>query len=109
MATVTAKRLALDFVASTLTAIYTSPASTVTVVHSMVLHNINTATENVILYHNDGTTDSLLYNLSIDANDTVHIELPGEGMVMEAADVLKGITDTASKVNIQVNGSTITA
>ena len=107
MATITAKRLALAFVAATNTAIYTVPASTKAVVHSMVLHNINTTAEVVKIYHNNGTSDFLLYNLSIDGDDTVHIELPGEGMVMEVADVLKGETTTASKVNIQVNGSTI--
>jgi hypothetical protein len=104
---VTPKSLALAFIASTKTAIYTVPASTTAVVHSLVIHNINTTAENVLLYHNDGTS-SLLYNLTVDADDTVHVELPGEGMVMETTHILEGITDTASKVNIQVNGSIIT-
>ena len=104
---VTAKRLKIQSIAATNTAIYTD-ASNVSVLHSMVIHNTNATSENVKLYHNDGSTDFLLYNLSIDADDTLHIQLPGEGMVLEANDVFKGETTTVSVVNIELNGSVIT-
>lgn len=109
MATVTAKRLYLGVLSDTSAAIYTSPASTVSVIHSMVIHNTNTTAETVVLKQNNGTSDFVLYSRSIAAGDTIHIELSGEGMVLESGDILKGNSTTASVVNISVNGSTVTA
>jgi len=109
MATVTAKRLTLALVSDSLGVIYTPSGATKGVVHLIEIHNINTTAENVLLYDNNGSTNFLMKNLSIDPDDTVFITYPGEGSVYENGDSLKAITDTASKVNIKVNGSEITA
>ena len=74
-------------------------------VHNILLHNANSAAEIVELLHSDGTNEYHLFNRSMVVAETVFLEYPGEGLVIEAAGKLTGNAETASKVTCWVNGS----
>jgi hypothetical protein len=95
------------YIASTAGAIYTNAASETSFIKSIVIHNTNTTTETVKIYvvpdsaGSVGTAavSNLIYNLDIVANDTVHLEFPGPGIVLKGTnDTVQAVTTTASKV-----------
>jgi len=73
----------------------------------ILIHNINTSTENVVLYIDDGTNERIAYNMDVAANDTIQIEFRGEGLPLDgdSSQKITGVTDTASKVNVTFTGS----
>jgi ribosomal protein L2 len=79
------------------------------VIHNIVLHNANTTAEIVKLLYSDGSNEYQIYDLSIDARDTVVIDFRGEGLVLPDAAKITGNTTTASKVTYVFNGTIITA
>ena len=95
------------YIASSAAAIYTNAASETSFVKSIVVHNTNTTAENVKIHvvpdsgGSVGTaaTSNLLYNFSLAADATIHLEFPGPGVVLKGTnDTVQAVTDTASKV-----------
>jgi hypothetical protein len=74
-------------------------------VHIIMLHNINTTTETIVLNYHDGTNEYEIYKEDILANDTVVIPFANEGFVVMNAGKITGNTTTASKVTIYISGS----
>jgi hypothetical protein len=75
-------------------------------VHNIIIHNTNTTTEVVTISLHDGTNEYLLYKMSLIANETVQLSFGGEGLIVNAASLLKGFSTTASKVTCSVHGTT---
>ena len=102
----------IAYVGTTAASHYNNPALTTTHVKSIILHNLNTTAENVILYNVPDSTGSVgtaadantFYKLSIASNETVLIN-PGMLLLEDTNDSLQAVTDTASKVTIQVYGT----
>jgi hypothetical protein len=105
MATFTPAKLAFVQLASTNGTIYDSGAN-IGEVHNIVIHNTNTTTEVVTISLHDGTNEYLLLKLSVVANDTIFLQFGSEGLIVDAASLLKGYTTTAAKVTCAVFGTT---
>ena len=104
MATFTPKKLAFIQLAAAKGDIYDSGAA-IGEVHNIVIHNINTTTEVVVLNLHDGTNEYELYKVSLIANETVQLSFGGEGLIVDASSKITGNTTTASKVTCSVNGT----
>jgi hypothetical protein len=101
----TRKKLAFIQLPSSEGTIYDPPASTKGLIHNIILHNINTSEEVVVIKMNDGTNTYILWNIPVPSNETVVLDFSGEGIVIDDASSLVGVTTTASKVTCFVCGS----
>ena len=104
MATYTRKKLAFIQLANSKGDIY-DPGTAIGLVHNIILHNTNTTTETVVINMHDGTNEYALFNMAIIANDTVMIDAPNEGWIIDASSKITGNTTTASKVTCLICGS----
>ena len=96
--------------------LYANPASTKTYVRLIILHNTNSTTETVTLYcqvpdnagaRQNATATQTTHKLSLAANETVCLEFPGGGIILEDQnETVQGITTTASKVTVSIFGGT---
>lgn len=98
-------------IATTAGAIYTNASGETSFVTAIRLHNTNTTSETVKIYMvpdsggSVGTagTDDMLENITLTANETLHIGLEGGGHVFsDTNDTVQAETTTASKVNVWV-------
>ena len=100
-------------IAASAAAVLTNGASTTTYIRLIVIHNANTSSETVKLYNvpdssgevgTAGVTNKF-YEETLDANDTRLIEFAAPGVILESEnDTIQAVTDTASKVTIQIYG-----
>ena len=80
------------------------PSSVTGMVKTIVLHNTNSSTETAEIYMN-GTADSdRMLKVAIEADDTFEWSV-GHMLVVLDAEVLKGKSTTASKVNYFIYGA----
>ena len=84
MATYTQKKLAFIQLANSKGDIY-DPGTALGLVHNIILHNINTTTETVVLYLHDGTNEYIIYKFGLAANETVVLQHINEGLVVDAS------------------------
>ena len=96
-------------IAATTGTLYTNAASTTTYIRLIVIHNGNTTTEAVKLYcvPNGGSAGAttVFYQESLPSYETRFLEFTPPGMVLEdSADLIQGVTTTASKVTFQMYG-----
>lgn len=105
MATFTPAKLSFIQLANSNGTVYDSGAN-IGEVHTILIHNTNTTTETVIISLHDGSNEYLLFKLSVVANDTIFLQFGSEGLIVDAASLLKGYTTTASKVTCAVFGTT---
>jgi len=108
--TTLARLTSIAYVADSVAAVYTAGTADA-YVKTIILHNTNTTTENVLLYYvpngDSAGAANLLYNIAIVANDTIFLDYPTAGLVLSTAgDAIEAVTDTASKVTIQIYGDT---
>lgn len=94
---------------TTKAAIFTNSAATASYVRSIILHNTGTATESVELNmvpNLDGdTVSNQFYAANISPDETVFIEFPTPGLVMDTSgDAIEGVTSTVTTVTIMVMG-----
>ena len=101
----TIKKLAHVQLANSKGDIYDPAASTIGLVHQIVLHNTNTSAETVELLIHDGSNEYQILKMSLAADDTFHWDFPGEGLVIDANSKITGKTTTASKVTCYICGS----
>jgi len=93
--------------------VYANPADTKSYVRQLILHNGNTTNEDVILYNvpdnaaavgTAGATN-IFYKENMAANDTTILDFGAPGIILEDTnDTIQAVTDTASKVTIQIYG-----
>ena len=101
----------LDLTSSTLTTLYTVPASTETVISTIVIANRATASDTFRLaLRTDGDAISdkhyLAYDVPVAANDSTTLTL---GVAMQATDVLSvAAAGTASELSINAFGAEVT-
>ena len=104
-------------IAAAAASVYTNPAATDAEVHSIIIHNTNTTTENVELWNVPDSGGALgtaadankFYKVAVSANETVIIDCDEVGLVLnDTNDSIQAATDTASKVTIQLMGATAT-
>ena len=105
MTTWTPAKLAFIQLANSNGTVYDSGAN-IGEVHNIVLHNANATTETVTLSLHDGTNEYNLFKVDLTANTTVQLSFGGEGLIVDAASLLKGLSTTASKVTCAVMGTT---
>ena len=98
------KVMAFAYIADSKGDIY-SPSSADGLIHNILIHNTNSTTENVKLYYHDGSNEYLIFDFDIVAQDTVLLDFIGEGFYVEDAGKITGVTDTASKVTIKIDGT----
>lgn len=109
MATFARKKLAFIQLASSKGDIYDPAASTIGLVHNIVIFNSNTTSETVVLNMHDGTNEYQIVNIVLVAGDTAIIDFRGEGLIVDALSKITGNTTTAAKVTCLITGSEETA
>ena len=75
------------------------------VIHNIILHNTNSTPETVELLYHDGSNEYQFFDAAIAAQDTVFLDMRGEGLVVPNAAKITGNTTTASKVTFIICGS----
>ena len=104
----------ITHVGTSAASVYNNPASTTTHVKTIIIHNLNSSTENVELWNVPDSTGSVgtaadankMHKMAVEANETVMLEFPGPGLLLEDTnDSIQAKTDTASKVTIQIYGT----
>ena len=101
---ITIKSLADGQLANTKGTIYTTPASTETIIKSIILVNTNTTSEAVNLYFkaSGGTSRRLIpKDTALAASNSL---VMSDIVTLGAADILEGDTTTASKVDFVISG-----
>lgn len=101
------RRLAARLLPAAKTTVYECPQSRTCGVTSVVIANVTAAAEEVDLHHvipteSAGTSNALLYAVSIAANSTVVVEL---AITLTAGDKLVAQGSTASALCVTVYGS----
>lgn len=95
-------------------AVYTNPSGVTSYIRTIILHNTNTSTEEVKLYtvpDNSGSVGTASsankwYNESLGAGETRVIEFAAPGIILlDENDTIQAVTNTASKVTIQIYGA----
>ncbi len=92
------KKLYIGTPGTTSATLYTTPASTTTILKNVVLSN-TTATAAVVTISVAGK--NIVSGYTIQPNDTVVIDL---SLVLSAADTITGVQATASAVNVFLSG-----
>ena len=82
--------------------LYTTPAATVTYVKSIICHNLNTTDETMFLCVNRTGTSRVLVQAVLATKETLQFDEP---LTLEAADIIEGMTTTASKVDYTISGA----
>ena len=100
----------LDLTTTSLTTLYTCPASTETVISTIIIANRNASADSFrIAVRVDGDAISnkhyIAYDVPVSANDSTTLTL---GITMAATDVLSVKTETADRLSINVFGAEIT-
>ena len=80
------------------------PSSVTGMVKTVLFHNTNSSTETVEVYFNNTTDATRMLKVEVEANDTLEWSL-GHMVVVLDAEVLKGKSTTASKVNYFIFGA----
>jgi hypothetical protein len=102
-------------VADSAGAVLTNASGTTTYIRVIVIHNTNSTIENVVLYNvpdNAGAVGTAaaanqFYKEAVDPNETILFEIEAPGIILEDEnDTIQAVTDTASKVTIQMYGAT---
>jgi hypothetical protein len=95
--------------------IYSNPAATKSYIRQLILHNGNTTNEDVILYNvpdsggSVGTAGAtnIFYKENMAPDDTTILDFGAPGIILEDInDSIQAVTDTVSKVTIQIYGGT---
>lgn len=90
------------------TTLYTVPALTKAYITSMVCTNTNTGIEDVIIYYKPGSTSRAMYSGALAASLGGGLLggklLVTQGDVLEAGDLIEGVTTTAAKVDCVIMG-----
>lgn len=102
----------IQYVASSVGAIYSNPASTKTFIRAIMLFNGNTATEVVKVYNvpdssgsagtASGANQFLEYSLA--TKETLEVVFEYPIVLTDTADTLQAATTTASKVTVTISG-----
>ena len=79
----------------------TVPASTDDMPTFGSFHNVNSATQTVVLYANPSGTSRIIARFQLLQNETARVALPP----LEAADLIEGETTTASAVHGVISGA----
>ena len=111
---ITPKRLAGPmYVPDSAGVIYANPAGFTSTIANLIIHNTNVTTETILIYvvpDNAGAlgtpgVTNIMYSQDIEADATIEIEVAGIGIVLEDEnDSIQMDTNTASKVNVILNG-----
>jgi len=105
MALAAIKSLADGQLADSKGTIYTSPASTQTIVKSIILVNTNSSAEAVNIYFKaSGGTSRQITPVDKSLAASAKTEVLEKDLTLEAADILEGDTTTASKVDFVISG-----
>lgn len=100
-------------IANSAGALFTQPASQVTYIRSIIIHNSNTTAEVVKLYDvpdNGGAVGTAgatneFYGETLQPLETVMIEFPVPGKILkDRNETIQGVTTTASKVTFAMYG-----
>jgi hypothetical protein len=102
--TYTAKMLAFGQLPATVGDLY-APSGEVGLVHTILLHNANTISEQVTINYYDGSNTYRIWYPLLSAGETVILSFGGEGDIVEDVDKYTGLTTTASKVTYKIIGS----
>ncbi|NMC84284.1 MAG: hypothetical protein GYA58_03260 [Anaerolineaceae bacterium] len=105
MTTFVTKKLAFSRLADAKGDLYDPLPATKALVHNILLHNGNTTTEVATLNYHDGTDEYPIYKISLGANETVQLTFGNEGLLVDAASKLTGLSTTADKVTCLIMGS----
>jgi hypothetical protein len=104
MAIFTRKKLAFIQLPSSKGDLYDSGPA-IGLVHNIIIHNTNSTAETYVIYLHDGTNEFILYNKELASDTTEVLSFIGEGLIVDAASKLTGLTTTAAKVTCLIMGS----
>ena len=74
-------------------------------VHNIFFHNINTSSEFVELFYNDGINEFQILRRPLVSDETFIWEFIGEGMIIEPPGRITGFSTTASMVTCYISGT----
>lgn len=102
----------IQYVSDSAGAIYTNAASTKTYIKSLILFNGNTTSETVKLYNVPDSAGSVgtagvsnqFAEIELAAGETLMFDMPYPITIIDENDTIQAVTDTASKVTVQVLG-----
>jgi len=96
---------------SSSTLLYTVPASTKAHLKTITLHNTNTSTEavelNLVASGISASDANKFLDISLEASETIEWS-PSFPFTLEAAATVYGVSTTASKVNVKIDGAEVT-
>lgn len=100
--TFTTTQLANGQLAATTGTLYTTPASTTTIVKSIILTNTDSSTRTVNVYVSTGTTRNITpKNLSLGAGETYIID---EVLTLGAGHLIRGDASVANVIDYVISG-----
>lgn len=109
MATFARKKLAHGYLSDSLADIYVPGSGVTGLIHNIVLHNTHTSALSAIINYDDNTNDLKIVNVSLQADESIFIDFPGEGLVCINPASIRGNTSVASKIVCTITGSEETA
>lgn len=106
----TVKKLYTGQPGTSATTLYTAPASTTTIIKNIIICNTTASAASLTLSlvpsgSAAGTTNRIMSALSINANDTVAMDLSG---VLATGDFISGLQGTSSALTIHIAGVEVT-
>jgi hypothetical protein len=102
----TRKKLAFLRLASTNGDIYDPPASTKGLVHNIIIHNTHAANPQVVVINlHDGSNEWELYSMTLAIDETVQLDYPGEGWLIDAASKITGSSTDANVTVVNISGT----
>ena len=84
-------------------AVFTSPAGKKSQVGTIILHNTNTSVETVQLFDNGSTAAYRFLSISLAPGETFEWS-PKTPLCLAGSEAIQGLSTTASKVNITLEG-----
>jgi len=102
----TPKKLYVGQPATTITTLYTVPASTTTIAKNIILAN-TTATDATIDVHfvpnagAAGATNKIIPTYTVPTNDSIVVDMAG---VLETGDTIQALQATASAITVYISG-----
>ncbi len=101
----TGKALADGQLPSSKGTLYTVPGSTTTYVKWISVHNTSgSTTETVLIYVNTSGTSRVIARVVLLPNEHARILSDGEAFILEAADLIEGVSTNATTVDYFISG-----
>jgi len=85
--------------------LYTVPSNTRAAIKFLSVFNNNSTAETVVIYlKRSGSTSRVIWRRALAANEGAYVIGQDEAVALSAADIIEGVTTTASQVDYFISG-----